>query len=152
VQSSGSSAVERDLVVHARLVIPAAELQWRFSRSSGPGGQNVNKLETAVELLFNIEQSAVLGDFRRQRLLDRLGSRLVHGCLRVSVAEHRSQWQNRQLALQRLAELLREGLQPPPRQRRATKPTRGATRRRLEGKKQRGKLKQQRQRRPSLDD
>ena len=98
MQSSGNSAVERDLVVHARLVIPAAELQWRFSRSSGPGGQNVNKLETAVELLFNIEQSAVLGDFRRQRLLDRLGSRLVHGCLRVSVAEHRSQWQNRQLA------------------------------------------------------
>ena len=112
----------------------------------------MNKLETAVELLFNIQQSAVLGDFRRQRLLERLGPRLVQGCLRVAVAEHRSQWQNRQLAMQRLAELLREGLQPPPRQRRATKPTRGATRRRLESKKQRGQVKQQRQRRPSLDD
>ena len=144
--------MERDLVIIQRLVIPAAELNWRFSRSSGPGGQNVNKVETAVELQFDLTRSAVLGEFRRQRLLERLGPQLVNGCLRVAVSEHRSQWQNRQLALLRLGDLLREGLKPPPKERRATRPTRSSTRRRLDSKKQRGQIKQQRQRRPSMDD
>ena len=141
-----------DLHVSAAVVIPAAELQWRFSRSSGPGGQNVNKVETAVELGFDLEGTGAIGPFQKQRLLERLGSRCVAGCLRVAVSEHRSQYQNRQLALQLLGDLLREGLKPPPKLRKPTKPTRGAVKRRVEAKKQRGQVKQDRQSRRSLDD
>ena len=141
-----------DLHVSAAVVIPAAELQWRFSRSSGPGGQNVNKVETAVELGFDLEGTGAIGPFQKQRLLERLGSRCVAGCLRVAVSEHRSQYQNRQLAMQRLADLLREALKPPPKLRKPTKPTRGAVKRRVEAKRQRSQVKQARQRRASMDE
>jgi len=141
-----------DLHVSAAVVIPAAELQWRFSRSSGPGGQNVNKVETAVELGFDLEGTGAIGPFQKQRLLERLGSRCVAGCLRVAVSEHRSQYQNRQLAMQRLGDLLREGLKPPPKLRKPTKPTRGAVKRRVDAKKQKSQVKQARQRRASMDD
>jgi len=141
-----------DLHVSAAVVIPAAELQWRFSRSSGPGGQNVNKVETAVELGFDLEGTGAIGPFQKQRLLERLGSRCVAGCLRVAVSEHRSQYQNRQLAMQRLGDLLREGLKPPPKLRKPTKPTRGAVKRRVDAKKQKSQIKQARQRRASMDE
>ena len=141
-----------DLYVSAAVVIPAAELQWRFSRSSGPGGQNVNKVETAVELGFDLEGTSAIGPFQKQRLLERLGSRCVAGCLRVAVSEHRSQYQNRQLALARLGDLLRDGLKPPPKLRKPTKPTRGAVKRRVDAKKQRSQVKQDRQSRRSMDD
>ena len=141
-----------DLHVSAAVVIPAAELQWRFSRSSGPGGQNVNKVETAVELGFDLEGTGAIGPFQKQRLLERLGSRCVAGCLRVAVSEHRSQYQNRQLALQRLGDLLREALKPPPKLRKPTKPTRGAVKRRVEAKRQRSQVKQARQRRALMDE
>jgi ribosome-associated protein len=141
-----------DLHVSAAVVIPAAELQWRFSRSSGPGGQNVNKVETAVELGFDLEGTGAIGPFQKQRLLERLGSRCVAGCLRVAVSEHRSQYQNRQLAMQRLGDLLREGLKPPPKLRKPTKPTRGAVKRRVDAKKQKSQVKQARQRPRSMDD
>jgi len=141
-----------DLHVSAAVVIPAAELQWRFSRSSGPGGQNVNKVETAVELGFDLEGSSAIGPFQKQRLLERLGSRCVAGCLRVAVSEHRSQYQNRQLALARLGDLLRDGLKPPPKLRKPTKPTRGAVKRRVDAKRQRSQVKQDRQSRRSMDD
>lgn len=103
----------QDLTVNARLVIPSRELQWRFSRASGPGGQGVNTTDSRVELVFDLERSAVLGPFRRQRLTEVFASRLIDGCLRVVASEERSQWQNRQRALARLADLLREGLKPP---------------------------------------
>jgi ribosome-associated protein len=77
---------------------------------------------------------------------------LIDGCLRVCVSEERSQYQNRQIALKRLSDLIREGIKPPPPARKATRPRRGAVKRRLESKKQRGDLKRQRRNRPSMDD
>ena len=142
----------QDLPVNARLVIPAAELQWRFSRASGPGGQGVNTTDSRVELVFDLERSRVLGPFRRERLREALGGRLEDGCVRVVAAEERSQWQNRQVAMARLADLLREGLKPPPPPRKATRPGRGAVKRRLEAKKKRGELKRQRRNRPTLEE
>ena len=142
----------QDLVVNKRLVIPAGELQWRFSRASGPGGQGVNTTDSRVELLLDLEACSVLGPIRRARLLERLGSRLSDGCLRVVAAEERSQWQNRQAAMARLSHLLREGLKPPPPSRKATRPGRGAVKRRLEAKKKRGDLKRQRSNRPTLEE
>ena len=86
----------------------------------------MNTTDSRVELVRDLQTCSVLGPFRRARLLDRLAPRLSEGCLRLVVAEERSQWQNRQKALHRLAALLREGLQPPPRSRNATRPGRGA--------------------------
>jgi len=142
----------QDLYINDRLVIPAAELQWRFSRASGPGGQGVNTTDSRVELVLDLEACLVLGPFRRERLKQRLATRLVEGCLRVVVAEERSQWQNRQVAMARLADLLREGLKPPPPPRKASSPGRGAVKRRLEAKKKRGELKRQRRNRPTLEE
>ena len=142
----------QDLIVNDRLVIPAVDLQWRFSRASGPGGQGVNTTDSRVELVLDIEACAVLGPFRRARLRERLASRVVDGDLRVVVADERSQWQNRQKAMVRMAELLRDGLKPPPPSRKATRPTRGSQRRRVQAKKQRGELKRQRRSCSSMDD
>ena len=142
----------QDLLVNERLTIPSRDLRWRFSRSSGPGGQGVNTTDSRVELMLDVANCSCLGPFRRARLLEYFDTRLVDGCLRVVVAEERSQWQNRQKALHRLGELLREGLQPPPPTRKVTRPGRGAVRRRLASKKQRGDLKRQRSNKPSLDD
>ena len=142
----------QDLVVNNRLVIPAKELQWRFSRASGPGGQGVNTTDSRVELLLDLEACSVLGPVRRARLLESLGSRLSDGCLRVVAAEERSQLQNRQAAMDRLSDLLREGLKPPPPSRKATRPGRGAVKRRLEAKKKRSDLKRQRRNKPTPED
>ena len=142
----------QDLVVNDRLIIPSRDLRWRFSRSSGPGGQGVNTTDSRVELVLDIAGCSCLGPFRRARLLEHFQTRLVEGCLRVVVAEERSQWQNRQKALHRMADLLRQGLQPPPPSRKSTRPGRGAVRRRLEAKKKRGDLKRQRGNRPTLDE
>ena len=142
----------QDLPINDRLVIPAAELEWRFSRSSGPGGQGVNTIDSRVELRFDLESSKVLGPFRKARLKKALVSRMDGNCLRVVAAEERSQWQNRQKAMARLADLLREGLKPPPPKRRPTRPGRAAVRRRLEAKGRRSELKRRRQVRPSLDE
>ena len=142
----------QDLWVSERLIIPSKDLRWRFSRSSGPGGQGVNTTDSRVELILDVANCSCLGPFRRARLLEHFQTRLLEGCLRVVVAEERSQWQNRQKALHRMAELLREGLKPPPRARKATRPGRGAVKRRLASKKQRGDLKRQRSNKPSMDD
>ena len=139
-----------DLRLSPRLVIPASELRWRFSRSSGPGGQNVNTTDSRVELLFDLAATAALPPVLRQRALERLGPRLLEGCVVIAASEHRSQWQNRVAAQRRLVELLLAALQPPPRPRRPTKPTRGSVQRRLEAKKQRSAVKQQRRGRPQL--
>jgi ribosome-associated protein len=137
----GSAA---DLPINGTLVIPAAELGWRFSRASGPGGQGVNTTDSRVELVFDLGASQALPEPLRQRALARLQGRLVAGVLVVVAAEHRSQWLNRQAAQKRLAELLRQALAPPPPPRRRTKPTRGSQERRLASKNRRGAIKAQR--------
>ena len=144
--------MEHDLFVNDGLTIPSRELTWTFSRSRGSGGQNVNKVETAVELSWELNNSTVIGPFKKRRLAKVYQSRIVNDVLRISVSEQRTQLHNRQIALKRLAALIREGLQPPPPTRKATKPTRSSQRRRVEIKKQRGAIKQSRQSRPGIDD
>jgi ribosome-associated protein len=138
-----------DLQVTPSLVVPAAELVWRFSRSSGPGGQGVNTADSRVELSFDVEGSAVLSAVQRDRVLERLSGRVVGGVLTVAASEHRAQLRNRDAARVRLAALLAQGVAAPPRPRRATRPTLGSQRRRVEAKKQRGATK--RLRRPPSD-
>ena len=137
----GSAA---DLPINDTLVLPAAELGWRFSRASGPGGQGVNTTDSRVELVFDLAASQALAEPLRQRALARLQGRLTAGVLVVVAAEHRSQWLNRQAAQKRLAELLRQAIAPPPPIRRRTKPTRGSQERRLAAKNRRGAIKSQR--------
>ncbi len=130
-----------DLRLRGSLVIPESELGWRFSRSSSPGGQSVNTTDSRAELSFDVAQTSALGPVLKARALDRLGDRLVDGVLTVAASEHRSQLQNRRAAEQRLAELLVEAIAPPPRPRRATRPSKGAVQRRLDEKKRRGQTK-----------
>jgi ribosome-associated protein len=138
--------VSDGLVVNDRLVIPQAELSWRFSRSSGPGGQGVNTTDSRVELSYDVLRSPTLPEFLRARALERLGNRLVDGVLTISASEQRSQLRNRDAALTRLALMLRDAVAPPAAARRPTKPSAGAKARRIEAKKIRGTLKQNRQR------
>jgi ribosome-associated protein len=133
-----------DLVVTGSVVVPAAALNWRFSRSSGPGGQGVNTADSRVELSVLPLDLPGLSDAQLQRLTERLGTRLVDGVLTIAASEHRQQLRNRQAARERLAAVLRAALAPPQRARRRTKPTRGSQERRIEAKKQRGQLKKQR--------
>jgi ribosome-associated protein len=134
----------------AALRIPLAALRWRFSRSSGPGGQNVNTTDSRVELAFDLAGSEALGPVLKARALRRLEGRLVEGCVVIAASEHRSQWQNRVAAQRRLVELLQEALKPPPPPRRATRPTRGSVERRLAAKQRRSAIKGRRQGRVQL--
>jgi ribosome-associated protein len=133
-----------DLAVTGSFVVPAGALSWRFSRSSGPGGQGVNTADSRVELSVAPLGLPGLTEPQRARLAARLGSRLVDGVLTIAASEHRQQLRNRQAARERLAAVLRAALAPPPASRRRTKPTRGSQERRIEAKKQRGQLKKQR--------
>lgn len=129
------------LVVRGSVVVPEAELVWRFSRSSGPGGQGVNTTDSRVELSLDVAASTALGPTHRARALERLAPRLVDGVLTVSASEHRSQLRNREAAEARLAAVLAEAIAPPPRPRRPTKATRASVERRIAGKKRRGETK-----------
>ena len=133
-----------DLEVRPGLVVPAAELRWRFSRAGGPGGQSVNTTDSRVELSFDVAGSSALSATQRDRARQRLAGRLVHGVLTVVAAEHRSQLMNRRAAAERLAEALREAVAPPPRSRRPTRPTKGSVERRLAGKRRRAETKRAR--------
>lgn len=121
--------------------MPEAELQWRFSRSSGPGGQHVNTTDSQVELRFDLAATEALPPVWKRRALERLDGRLAGGVIAVRASEHRSQWRNREAALTRLAALLAEATAPPPKVRRATKIPRGINERRLRVKKHRGETK-----------
>jgi ribosome-associated protein len=136
------------LRVTRSVVIPERELMWRFSRSSGPGGQSVNTADSRVELGLDIARTSALGPIQRARVLERLSRRLVDGVLTVRASEHRSQLRNREAALERMAKILAGALAPPPPRRRPTKPRRGAVERRLADKKRRSRTKQLRRNEP----
>ncbi|GAB4085369.1 alternative ribosome rescue aminoacyl-tRNA hydrolase ArfB [Myceligenerans cantabricum] len=140
------------LRVAPSLTIPRAELTERFSRSSGPGGQGVNTTDSRVELSWDVDRSTVLDRTRRERLLERLGDRLVGGILTVVASEHREQRRNRDAAARRLAALVAGALSPGPPARRATRATRGSQERRLTAKKQRSATKRLRSSRPRSED
>jgi ribosome-associated protein len=140
----GESIPGGDLRVTTEILIPAAELRWRFSRASGPGGQNVNSTDSRVDLVFDLASTNAVPQRLQGRALARLAGQLVDGCLLITAREHRSQWQNRVAAQRRLAALLQEALRPPAPPRRATRPTRGSVERRLSAKRKRGDRKGQR--------
>ena len=129
------------LRVTRSVVIPGRELTWRFSRSSGPGGQSVNTADSRVEPSLDVARTSALGPVQRVRVLERLSRRLVDGVLTVKASEHRSQLRNREAALERMAKIIAGALAPPPPRRRPTKPRRGAVERRLADKKRRSRTK-----------
>lgn len=140
-----------DIRVSRYVTIPGSELEFRYVRSGGPGGQHANKTSTKVELTWDISTSGALGPRQRARLLANLGSRVESsGILRIRSDRHRSQSRNRDDAIERLATLVREGLVVR-KSRIATGPSAGAKRKRLEQKKKRAEVKQGRKR-PSFDD
>ena len=130
------------LRVDSQITIPESELSWRFSRSSGPGGQSVNTADSRAELVWDAAASAVLSPLQRERLLERLSGRLVDGVLTIAASEHRAQLRNREAARARLAAIVADALRPPSPPRRPTKPGRGAKERRLKAKQQRTDIKQ----------
>jgi ribosome-associated protein len=129
------------LRVTRSVVVPEGELKWRFSRSSGPGGQSVNTADSRVELSLDLTTTTALGPVQRARVLERLSGRLVDGVITVTSSEHRSQLRNREAALERLAGILAEAVAPPPPSRRPTRPGRAAVERRLAAKRRRAQTK-----------
>ncbi len=131
--------MERESIQVTRSVtIPRAEIELRFSRSSGPGGQHAQKSDTRVEATFDVEASLSLTAAQKRRVLARAGP-----VIRAIAQDERSQWRNRELATERLVEALREALKVP-RRRRPTRPSRAAVERRLEQKRRRSELKRRR--------
>lgn len=139
------------LRLSARTVVPENELRWRFSRSSGAGGQHVNTSSTRVELVFDIVNTSAFGRAFKERALARLQNQLVDGCVVVVASERRSQLQNRLLAREKLTEILRVALAPPKAKRRPTRPSQAAKKERVDTKRKRGEIKQNR-RRPQNDE
>jgi ribosome-associated protein len=136
--------MEDPLRVGRGVAIPLAEIELRASRSSGPGGQHANVTASRIEAVFDVAASAALSEAQRRRVMARLGPRVT-----AVAQDSRSQSRNRELALERLRGRLAAALAVP-RSRRATKPSRGARERRLEGKRRRGDVKRAR-RRPDAD-
>jgi ribosome-associated protein len=147
--TGGAHRIDVPLRVSGALVLAVDELHWRFSRSSGPGGQGVNTADSRVELSWNPSRSpsvATMPDHLRARLFDRLDRQLVNGEIVITVSEHRAQLRNRETARRRLLHLLQQALGPPPANRRPSRPTRGSIERRIAGKKARGQVKASRSR------
>nr|MBC7244641.1 aminoacyl-tRNA hydrolase [Chloroflexota bacterium] len=124
------------------LVIPSSELEFRFSRSGGPGGQRVNRRETRVELLFDVQHSPSLNDVQRSRLLNRLAGYIdSEGILRIVATTHRSQLRNREEAITRFVQLLQRGLRSS-RRRVPTTPSPQSVQQRIERKRRRSQIKE----------
>ena len=133
-----------DLKITKTLVIPSSEIKWRFSRSSGPGGQNVNKIESRVEIIFNLEDYKVLNDYQKEILKRNLKNKLVNNSLRLAFQEHRNQLLNKQLALMKFSLIIKNALNKPFKLRKSTQPTKASQKKRVEVKKKRGELKKSR--------
>lgn len=132
-----------------RIQIDEKELEESFVRSSGPGGQNVNKVESAVQLRFDVRNSPNLPDRVKDRMKAVAGSRMTQdGVLIIIAQRHRTQERNRADALDRLIDLLRDAAAPPPPVRRPTKPTKGSQERRMDSKTKRGTVKKLRSLKP----
>ena len=127
------------------LNIPSNEIVWRFSRSSGPGGQNVNKVESQVELIFNIKKSKTLNSYQKHRLLNEFNNKGGNGCIAIKVKKNRSQFKNRQLAIAKLKSLIKGIIISDKKVRKATTPTISSRETRLDSKKKRGEIKRNRQ-------
>jgi ribosome-associated protein len=144
MSDSAPVAAENLLRVNDAFSIPRGELDVRVSRSSGAGGQHVNKTSSRVEIFWNVRGSPALSEDQRVRLLDRLASRLTtDGSVRIVASEMRSQTRNRDLAEEKLADLVRRALVIP-KKRRPTRPTKASKEARLEGKKRRSNTKRER--------
>ena len=133
------------LIITPRLVIPSRELKWRFSRSSGPGGQKVNKTDTRVEIIFNIKESKALNHFQKVLIKKKLQNKLVNNCLCIAVQDTRNQLLNRRLAIIKISSLIRDSLKNTSKVRKATNPSKSSQKRRLDSKKKRGEIKKNRQ-------
>ena len=133
-----------NLRINTNLVIPANEIFWRFSRSSGSGGQNVNKTDSRVEIVFNVSESKTLTAYQKHRISIQNEVKLTNDCICIAVQNKRTQYQNKKLALSRLASTLQALLKPPPKKRRLTIPTRSSQKKRVDSKKKRGELKKSR--------
>ena len=134
-----------NLRINNKLEIPVNEIQWRFSRSSGAGGQNVNKTNSRAEIVFNVSESKTLTQYQKHRISIQDEVKLINGSICIAVQEKRTQFQNRKLALVRLASTLREGLKSPSKKRKETSPTSSSQKKRVESKKKRGEIKKKRQ-------
>jgi ribosome-associated protein len=144
VSDASPIAPENVLAVNESLSIPRSELDVRVSRSSGAGGQHVNKTSSRVEIFWNIRNSSAPTEEQRARLMEKLASRMTtDGSIRVVASDMRSQSRNRELAEERLAELIGRALIVPKR-RKPTKPTRAAKEARLESKKRQSHKKRER--------
>ena len=135
-----------DLRISPTTSIPGRELIWRFSRSGGAGGQHVNTTDSRVELSWNLLSSEAVSATQRARAVRALRPVLVEGVVTVAASDRRSQLRNRELARERLADLIRDAIAPPPAPRRPTKPSRAAQQRRVDDKKRRGQTKELRRR------
>ncbi len=137
-----------DLPINSHLRVPLAELHYQFARSSGPGGQHVNKAETQVELTFDVAHSPSLTDAQRQRVLSKLKNLIdTDGVLHLTAQSERSQLRNREAVTARFQQVLAQALHVP-KKRRPTKPSAASKEKRLQSKKQHGRIKQLRRGRP----
>lgn len=141
---SAEALTDAALAITRRVAIPRSEVRYRFSRASGPGGQNVNKVASRVELLFDLEGSPSLSEDQKRRIRTALGRRVDRsGVLTLASGESRSQWENRRLVTERFVELVRDALRPRAR-RVATTPHTGSREKRLSAKKARSEVKSRR--------
>ena len=144
LERSKECLIKINLIINPELVIPSNELNWRFSRSSGSGGQNINKTDTRVELSFNIENSRVLNSNQKDQIAKQLEGMIIKDTITVVTQEHRTQYKNRMLALIRLKMIIEKALRALPKTRKATKPTKSSQKKRLDTKKRIGEKKQNR--------